>query len=140
MLAKSDPEIRPLYALAAFAGVRWDEIEELVWDDIKENEIVISARIAKTRSRRIVPIRPALAAFLKDRKEGSVLPGIYSVRRPSKRRLDFLRHKAEEPADLLPWKRNCLRHSFISYALAIEHNENKNCVREWRQPRFYLRK
>jgi integrase len=64
LLAKSDPEIRPLYAIAAFAGVRWDEIEDMVWEDIKEDEIVISARIAKTRSRRIIPIQPALAAFL----------------------------------------------------------------------------
>lgn len=77
LLAKSDPEIRPLYAIAAFAGVRWDEIEDMVREDIKENEIVISARIAKTRSRRIIPIRPVLAAFLKDRKEGSLLPRIY---------------------------------------------------------------
>jgi integrase len=57
----ADPEILPLYAIAAFAGVRWNEIEGLNWDDIKESEIVISARIAKTRSRRIIPIRPALA-------------------------------------------------------------------------------
>lgn len=47
------------------------------------------------------------------------------IRRPVKRRLDFLRKKTKEAADLLPWKRNCLRHSFIPYALAIEHDENK---------------
>jgi hypothetical protein len=51
----------------------------LNWDDIKESEIVISARIAKTRSRRIIPIRPALAAFLTEPGTGSVLPRIYSA-------------------------------------------------------------
>jgi integrase len=74
LFACADPEILPLYAIAAFAGVRWTEIERLNWDDIKESEIVISACIAKTRSRRIIPIRPALAAFLTERGTGSVLP------------------------------------------------------------------
>jgi integrase len=101
LLSSADKEIRPLYAIAVFAGVRWNEIEGLVWDDIKEKEIVISSRIAKTRSRRIIRIRPALAAFLTERKEGSVLPRIYSSRRPSRRRLDFLRAKAEEAAKLI---------------------------------------
>jgi len=125
LLASADAEIRPLYAIATFAGVRWEEIEKMTWEDIKENEIVIGARIAKGRSRRIVPIRSTLAAFLVDRREGSVLPRIYTARRPSKRRLDSLRAKAEEAAGLLPWPRNCFRHSFISYALATEQNENK---------------
>jgi integrase len=63
----AEPEILPLYAIATFAGVRWNEIEQLNWEDIKGSEIVISARIAKTLSRRIIPIRPALAAFLTER-------------------------------------------------------------------------
>jgi hypothetical protein len=130
----ADPEILPLYAIAAFAGVRWNEIEGLNWDDIKESEIVISARIAKTRSRRIIPIRPALAAFLTERGTGSVLPRIYSARRPSVRRLDFLRAQAEKQAGLYPWPRNALRHSFISYALAIDHDENRIALESGNTP------
>ena len=134
LFACADPEILPLYAIAAFAGVRWNEIERLNWDDIKESEIVISARIAKTRSRRIIPIRPALAAFLTERGTGSVLPRIYSARRPSVRRLDFLRAQAEKQAGLYPWPRNALRHSFISYALAIDHDENRIALESGNTP------
>jgi integrase len=134
LFACADPEILPLYAIAAFAGVRWNEIERLNWDDIKESEIVISARIAKTRSRRIIPIRPALAAFLTERGTGSVLPRIYSARRPSARRLDFLRAQAEKQAGLYPWPRNALRHSFISYALAIDHDENRIALESGNTP------
>ncbi len=134
LFACADPEIVPLYAIAAFAGVRWNEIEQLNWDDIKKSEIVISARIAKTRSRRIIPIRPALAAFLSERRIGSVLPRIYSARRPSVRRLDFLRAQAEKQAKLCPWPRNALRHSFISYALAIDHDENRIALESGNTP------
>ena len=34
LFACADPEILPLYAIAAFAGVPWNEIERLNWDDI----------------------------------------------------------------------------------------------------------
>jgi hypothetical protein len=134
LFACADPEILPLYAIAAFAGVRWNEIEQLNWEDIKESEILISARIAKARSRRIIPIRPALAAFLTERGTGSVLPRIYSARRPSVRRLDFLRARAEKQAGLYPWPRNALRHSFISYALAIDHDENRIALESGNTP------
>jgi integrase len=134
LFAYADAEIRPLYAIAAFAGVRWNEIEQLNWEDIKEHEIVISARIAKTRSRRIIPIRPALAAFLTERGTGSLLPRIYSARRPSVRRLDFLRARAEKKAGLHPWPRNACRHSFISYALAIDKDENKIALESGNTP------
>jgi integrase len=134
LFACADAEIRPLYAIAAFAGVRWNEIDQLNWEDIKEHEIVISARIAKTRSRRIISIRPALAAFLTERGTGSLLPRIYSARRPSVRRLDFLRARAEKKAGLHPWPRNACRHSFISYALAIDKDQNKIALESGNTP------
>jgi len=134
LFACADAEIRPLYAVAAFAGVPWNEIEQLNWEDIKEHEIVISSRIAKTRSRRIIPIRAALAAFLTERGTGSLLPRIYSARRPSVRRLDFLRARAEKKAGLHPWPRNACRHSFISYALAFDKDENKIALESGNTP------
>jgi integrase len=57
--------MRPLYAIAAFAGVRWGEIGRLRWEDVKEKEIVVRAVAAKTRSRRIVEISENLQAFLR---------------------------------------------------------------------------
>jgi hypothetical protein len=63
-----------------------------------------------------------------------VLPRIYSARRPSVRRLDFLRARAEKQAGLYPWPRNALRHSFISYALAIDHDENRIALESGNTP------
>src|SRR5262249_40026900 len=67
---------RPPFALSGFVGVRWGEIEKLEWEDIRENEIVIKAAKAKTRSRRVVEILPNLREFLAPYrgKHGSVLP------------------------------------------------------------------
>jgi integrase len=61
---QKNPWSRPLYAIAAFAGVRWGEIERLEWKDIQDNEIVVTSGKAKTRSRRVVDIQPNLKAFL----------------------------------------------------------------------------
>jgi hypothetical protein len=50
------------------------------------------------------------------------------------RRLDFLRAQAEKQAGLYPWPRNALRHSFISYALAIDHDENRIALESGNTP------
>jgi integrase len=126
LLDAADEETKPLYAIAAFGGLRWIEIERLDWENVRESEIVVSAGTAKTRSRRVVEIVPALKAFLatcRDRS-GSVLPKVRGKGKKPNRRLYRLRDVAETKAGLKPWKNNWLRDSFISYLYAEKQNEN----------------
>jgi hypothetical protein len=100
----------------------------LEWKDIHDNEIVVTAGKAKTRSRRVVDIQPNLKTFLApyQGKHGSVLPVATEQEtkgQPSRKRLERLRMKIEKEAGLVPWKNNCLRHSFISYLYAKTNDE-----------------
>jgi hypothetical protein len=44
----ADEEVRPFYALAAFAGIRWGEIARLDWSDIR-NRKSLSGRLRRKR-------------------------------------------------------------------------------------------
>jgi integrase len=128
ILEVADAETRPLFAIAGLAGVRWEEIQRLTWDNIHDDLIIVTGRNAKTRSRRTVDIKPALSKILEPYRAltGSVLP-INKRGRHSDRRLGDLRRVVFKKAGLTPWKekyKNALRHSFISYELALTKDEN----------------
>jgi len=128
MLNCAPPTMQASLAIAGFAGIREAEIARLDWSDINLTEglIAIKAAKAKTASRRVVPILPALAAWLApiSPKTGSIHPANYH------RHLRLLRPDAIEllkkcnvPCpNLESWPANALRHSFISYRLATEPN------------------
>ena len=103
----------PYLALGGFAGLRTAEIKRLAWQDIdlEERVITVGAAKAKTASRRTVPISDNLAAWLKPlcRESGPVLQ--------LKSEWNWLPKlsKCIEGG----WRRNALRHSYISYRLAL---------------------
>ena len=67
ILAVASEEHVPFLAISAFAGVRHAEIQRLDWAQVNKAAgiIEIKAGAAKTASRRVIPILPNLAAWLK---------------------------------------------------------------------------
>ena len=126
MLANAPANLVPFLTIGGFAGLRSAEIERLDWAkvDLENGYITMDASIAKTNSRRLVPIIPSLNAWLDTCKKprGPVLElanVVNAVRRltSATRPVD-----PENPEKLLPplvpWRHNALRHSFCSYRLA----------------------
>jgi integrase len=80
ILAHADKQLIPFLALGAFAGIRHAEIQRLEWADIQFDAgiIEIRAAMAKTASRRTVPILDNLRAWLlaRHREVGLVCGGL----------------------------------------------------------------
>jgi integrase len=114
--SRGAPDVLPMLAIGAFAGVRDAEIKRLDWSevDLSRGHIEIKGAKAKSARRRIVPIQPNLAAWLRPYApmKGHILP------RGARGKLDRVR----EAARLLKWPNNGLRHSFASYRLAAIHD------------------
>ena len=64
----TDPETLAFHAIGLFAGLRVSEIKALDWRDVDlpGGLITVSAQIAKTRSRRLVPILPSSSPHRRD--------------------------------------------------------------------------
>jgi integrase len=114
--SRGAPDVLPMLAIGAFAGVREAEIKRLDWSevDLARGHIEIKAAKAKSARRRIVPIQLNLAGWLRPYagRSGRVVPT------GARRKLDRVR----EQAGLARWPQNGLRHSFASYRLAAIHD------------------
>lgn len=114
LLRAASKAFLPFVALGAFAGLRTAEIERIEWSsvDIQGGFIHVERGTAKRASRRLVPILPNLAHWIKtcEPANGKVWNGNESG-------LKKLREKTVEKSGIT-WKNNGLRHSFISYRLA----------------------
>jgi integrase len=117
LLNAAEPSVLPFIAIGMFAGLRSAERNELNWKDVHlgvaEPYIDLSAKIAKTGRRRIVPIQPSLMAFLAPfaKSEGRIIPltcnGLIAYQNAWERSV--------KAAGLWPWSENRLRDSFVSY-------------------------
>jgi integrase len=112
LLEKAEPRFIPFLTLGAFAGLRAAEIGRIEWEAINMERGIIEIRAgqAKTASRRIVPMSENLKAWLRPCvSAGRVVsnPEIYKKVTPLARKLGF------------EWANNGLRHSFISYRIAV---------------------
>ena len=124
LLAAAPDSIKPALAIQAFTGIRTAELMRLDWQAVKldRQHIEITAANAKTASRRIVPILPNLAAWLKPhaKKSGGIFPSGADYYHELMRET-----AAETKTDTVPaveLKHNALRHSFISYRVADIQN------------------
>jgi len=126
LLANVKSQYLPWLALAALAGIRTEEVcpdpnsdksplawEDFVWD---RSIIIMRPETAKTGRRRVIPIPESLRAIIEPLKgAGSVGPHLPPHTPPKG-------HKLAETTRLGAcvggWRRNALRHSFISYRAA----------------------
>lgn len=132
LLSHADQRILPALCISAFAGLRSSEVMKLDWSevDLKGKFITVTAKKAKTKARRLVPIARNLAAWLAPygKSAGLVLD------MPEKEYLP-LRGQAAATAGF-EWRRNALRHSFCSYRLALTQDAAKVALEAGNSPQM----
>jgi len=125
LLAAASSEELALLAIGGFAGLRMAEIKRLDWQavDLDRRIIMLRADQAKTASRRIVPISDNLAAWIEPLpREGKVVGKV----------APDLTKLAEKLG--MEWPRNALRHSYISYRLAVVKDAAKVALEAGNSP------
>ena len=112
LMAKAQGKTALYLALAGFAGIRAAEILRLEWKDFNftRRHITVAADKAKTATRRLVPILPNLAEYLRPYHRAT---GHLFKAKDDKRAIAWAKKNGVNP-----WPINCLRHSFASYRLA----------------------
>ena len=110
------PDVLPILAIGAFAGLRESEIKRLDWAEVnlRRAYIEVKAEKAKTARRRVVRIQPNLARWLAP--YGGLSGLVVPVN--ARKKLSSVRRRAR----LNRWSKNGLRHSFASYRLAATND------------------
>ncbi len=127
LLTQIDPRLLAFVAIGAFAGLRTAEIVRLEWPEIRfdQDVIEIKAAKAKTASRRLVPILPVLRAWLEPlrKKEGKVLSGVLDeFAQATQFRKAVAKICDSKGRPRITIVHNGLRHSFITYRMAVLKN------------------
>lgn len=114
LLVKVDDTLKPFLAIGAFAGLRMAELQRLDWSevDLARGFITVAAHKAKTRQRRLVPISENLKLWLQPYAKPSGPICLHQRPQMAVARL----------CEGFKWEANGLRHSYISYRLAILHD------------------
>lgn len=121
LLETADETMRPILAIGGLAGLRTAELLRLVWADVwrVRGHIEVTSGKSKTRQRRLVEMRPALAAWLATYRTCTTgkLCTLHEI--------TFQQHFAAlcEKAKVTR-KPNGLRHAFCTYHFALNGNEN----------------
>jgi hypothetical protein len=83
------------------------------WSEVKLDRSLIDLPFAKSknRKRKLIEVPKNLLAWLKpfEKETGSLTP---------RKKLQLAFEKSVKDSNLLPWRQNCLRHSFCSHAVA----------------------
>ena len=111
--AKAHQRIRGRLFLIAFYGLRPEEACEFtVSDGLKENSVIVDHKSAKTGWRRSIPIEPSSKKYLAQNVEN------FDLDKP----LSGNSYQHYQKQVMPPGRKNALRHSFISYHLALHNN------------------
>ena len=112
ILHAAPPRMIPILAIEAFTGIRVAELSRLDWSavDLDRRIIELRADQAKTASRRVVPIPDNLVAWLAPLERKGKVVAAKNL---------YVDMTALARALKINWPRNVLRHSFISYRIAI---------------------
>lgn len=110
------PEVLVPLAITAFSGARAEETKRLQWEQIHLDEeyIEIPDQIAKTGVRRLLPVSANLKAWLIAHQQRT---GAVVVYKNLANQYGKLAKKVG-----IKWKRNALRHSYVSYRVAAIKN------------------
>jgi integrase len=116
----------PFVALGAFAGLRAAELQRLDWSeiDLARGYVTVAASKAKTRKRRLVPISDNLRLWLEPHRQES---GPISL-------LDKPQVVDRKYCHGFKWAKNGLRHSYISYRLAVIHDTGRVALETGNSP------
>jgi integrase len=149
LLDVASKDFLPVIAIGAFCGLRSAELERLHWHelDLKRGHLAIGADKAKTASRRIIPIPDNLKLWLEPyaKRSGPVWKGthdeFYDAQQDTARAtaVEADAEKGIEAVAALDWKPNALRHSFISYRLAVTQSAAQVALEAGNSPSVVFR-
>jgi integrase len=117
-------EMVPYYALGLFTGGRPSELERVMWEDICEDNVRLTATKSRKVSRqRFIPVTENFSRHLAPFR-GTFKPAPFSLMRRHRQVWQRLKSLPEwQGVD--SWPQDCVRHTFASYWLAMHHDQGR---------------